>query len=61
MKIETLFTDAENTLQNLTVETDNLIDAIVKLLEILHANGLDAEAIKALSECGIVLEIKEGK
>lgn len=33
--------------------------AITKLLEITHAHGLDNEAVKALSECGITLEIDE--
>lgn len=59
MKIENLITNIEETLQNASVSSDNLIQAIIKLLEITHANGLDADAVKALSDCGITLEIAE--
>ena len=49
----------EKIIENLNVSPDNLILAITKLLEITHANGLDSEAIKALADCGITLEMGE--
>lgn len=59
MKIEKFIETTEGALKNLTIKPDNLISAITKLLEIIHAHGLDADAIKALSECGIALELSE--
>ena len=49
----------EKIIENLNVSPDNLILAITKLLEIMHAHGLDNEAINALADCGITLEIGE--
>lgn len=45
--------------ENLSVSPDNMVMAIAKLLEIIHAHGCDDEAVKALKECGITLEIEE--
>ena len=45
--------------ENLSVSPDNMVMAIAKLLEIIHAHGYDDEAVKALKECGITLEIEE--
>ena len=59
MNIEKLVENAEESLQDIVVSPDNLVKAIIKLLEIAHVNGLDSEAIKALAECGIQLEITE--
>lgn len=49
----------QHTFDNLNVSPDNLVLALTKLLEITHANDLDDEAVEALSECGITLEIEE--
>ena len=57
MKIEKIIKTAETALQNMNVAPDNLITAIAKLLEVMHANGLDGAAKKALADCGITLEI----
>lgn len=57
MKTEKIIKSVEPTLQNANVAPDNLIMGIAKLLEILHANGLDEAAQKALADCGITLEI----
>lgn len=59
MEIEKLIENAQKTIENLNVSPNNLVLAIVKLLEIAHNNGLDNEARIALSECGIKLEIEE--
>ena len=59
MNIEKIILNAQNAVENLNVSPNNLVLAITKLLEITHANGLDNEAIKALSDCGITLEIGE--
>lgn len=59
MNIEKILKNAQNAVENLNVSPDNLVLAITKLLEITHVHGLDDEAVKALSECGITLEIDE--
>lgn len=59
MNIGKILKNAQNAVENLNVSPGNLVLAITKLLEITHAHGLDDEAIKALSECGITLEIDE--
>lgn len=59
MEIETIIENAQKTIENLNVSPNNLVLAIVKLLEVAHNNGLDNEARVALSECGIKLEIEE--
>jgi hypothetical protein len=59
MEIEKMVENVENALQEANVSSDNLIAAIVKLLEIAHAHGADEEAKQALAECGITLEIAE--
>lgn len=59
MNIEKIIENAQKTVENLNVSPDNLILAITKLLEIAHANGLDNEAVLALADCGITLEIDE--
>ena len=59
MNIEKIIANAQEAIENLNVSADNLILAIVKLLGITHVNGLDNEAVKALADCGIILEIKE--
>lgn len=53
------FEKLQHSFDNLQVDKENLIHALTKLLEITHTNGLDEEAVKALSECGITLEIEE--
>ncbi len=58
MKTEKFLEDTERLLTN--IAPDNLIAAVIKLLEVLHAHGLDSEAVTALSDCGITLEITEG-
>lgn len=59
MEIEKMIADAENALENASISSENLIQAIVRLLEVAHANGLDADAEKALAECGITLKFEE--
>lgn len=59
MKIEKIIENAQKTVENLNVSTDNLVLAVVKLLEIAHNHGLDNEARAALSDCGITLDIEE--
>lgn len=46
-------------LKDIEIKPDNLILAITKLIDIMHKNNLDNEAIKALAESGIKLEIKD--
>lgn len=60
MKIEKIIENAQKTVESMQVSPENLIMAITKLLEITHKNGLDAEAVAALADCGITLEIEEG-
>lgn len=59
MNIEKIIANAQETVESLNISSDNLILAITKLLEIMHANGLDNEAVSALVDCGITLEIDE--
>lgn len=59
MKIEKIIENAENFLHGANIDPDNLISAIIKLLEIAHKNGLDNEAKTALAACGIMLDIAE--
>ena len=59
MKIEKIIENTQKTLESMQVSTENLIMAITKLLEITQKNGLDAEAVAALADCGITLEISE--
>lgn len=59
MDIEKIISNAQEEVKNLNVSPDNLILAITKLLEIAHAHGLDDEAVSALADCGITLEIDE--
>lgn len=61
MNIKKIIENVQNTVGDMQISPENLIQAIIKLLEVTHAHGLDDEAIKALSECGITLEVgKEG-
>lgn len=57
--MEELLKNVKEQLENLNVDSRNIFTALVKLLEIMHAHGLDDEAIAALSECGIKLEVGE--
>ena len=41
------------------ISSDNLILAITKLIDVMHKNNLDNEAIEVLSDCGIKLEIED--
>lgn len=59
MKIEKIIENTQKTVESMQVSPENLIMAITKLLEITHKNGLDAEAVAALVDCGITLEIEE--
>lgn len=59
MKIEKIIENAQKTVETLNVSPDNLVLAVVKLLEIAHNHGLDNEARAALSDCGITLDIEE--
>lgn len=59
MKIEKIIENTQKTVESMQVSTENLIMATTKLLEITHKNGLDAEAVAALADCGITLEIEE--
>ena len=59
MKIEKIIENAQKTVESMQVSPENLVMAITKLLEITHKHGLDAEAVAALSDCGITLEIGE--
>ncbi len=59
MKIEKIIENTQKTVESMQVSPENLIMAITKLLEITHKNGLDAEAVAALADCGITLEIEE--
>ncbi len=59
MNIEKIIKDTQKDIENMNVSPDNLILAITKLLEITHKHGLDNEAVAALSDCGITLEIEE--
>lgn len=60
MKVEKILQELEKTLNEMQIAPENLVAAIVGLLEITHAHGLDKEAQDALSNCGITLEIEGG-
>lgn len=59
MKIEKIIENTQKAVEKLNVSPDNLVLAVVKLLEIAHNHGLDDESRAALSDCGITLEIEE--
>ena len=59
MKIEKIIENTQKTVESMQVSPENLIMAITKLLEITHKNGLDAEAVAALADCGIPLATEE--
>lgn len=50
---------AEDALNGIGADGKQLFAAIVKLLEVAHAHGLDDEAAEALRACGIRLETEE--
>lgn len=57
--MEKLLKNIEEELGNLNVDSRNLVSAIVKLVGVMHAHNLNEEAVNALAECGIKLEIEE--
>lgn len=57
MNVKKILESTKTAIEDMNVSPDNLVLAITKLLEIAHAHGLDNEAVEALSECGITLEI----
>ncbi len=59
MNVKKILESTKTAIEDMNVSPDNLVLAITKLLEIIHAHGLDNEAVEALSECGITLEIEE--
>lgn len=61
MNIKKIIKNTQDTVEDLRISPpDNLVSAIIKLLELTHARKLDAEAVAALSDCGITLEVEEG-
>ena len=58
MNVKKILESIKTAIEGMNVFPDNLVLAITKLLEIAHAHGLDNEAVEALSECGITLEIE---
>lgn len=61
MNIKKNIKNTQDTVEDLRISPpDNLVSAIIKLLELTHARRLDAEAVAALSDCGIKLEVEEG-
>lgn len=62
MNIKKNIKNTQDTVEDLRISPppDNLVSAIIKLLELTHARRLDAEAVAALSDCGITLEVEEG-
>lgn len=62
MNIKKIIKNTQDTVEDLRIfpPPDNLVSAIIKLLELTHARRLDAEAVAALSDCGITLEVEEG-
>lgn len=63
MNIKKIIKNTQDTVEDLRISPpphDNLVSAIIKLLELTHARRLDAEAVAALSDCGITLEVEEG-
>lgn len=59
MKIEKIIESVQNAVDGMNVSSDNLIMAVVKLLELAHTKGFDDDAKKILADCGITLEISE--
>lgn len=59
MEMKKLIEKVQKELESLSVSPNNLVLAIVKLLELAHKHGLDDEARSALEECGIALDIEE--
>lgn len=59
MKMQDYAKMAEDALNGIETDGKQLFAAVVKLLEVTHAHGLDAEAAEALQECGIRLEAGE--
>lgn len=59
MEIENTLKSIKKAIEEAEVAPNNLIAAIVRLVGIAHANGLDESAAKALAECGIELKIEE--
>lgn len=59
MKMQDYAQSAENALNGIETDEKQLFAVIVKLLEVVHAHGLDNEAAEALRECGIRLETEE--
>lgn len=59
MNVKKILESTKTAIEDMNVSPDNLVLAITKLLEIAHAHGLDNEAVEALSESGITLEIEE--
>lgn len=57
-----IFCASPSTARNLAFQYARHLNSIVnhKLLELTHARRLDAEAVAALSDCGITLEVEEG-
>ncbi len=51
MEMKKLIEKVQKELESLSVSPDNLVLAIVKLLELAHKHGLDEEARSALAEC----------
>lgn len=61
MNIKKIIKNTQDTVEDLRISPpDNLVSAIIKLLELTHARRLDAKAVAALSDCGITLEVEEG-
>lgn len=62
MNIKKIIKNTQDPVEDLRISPplDNLVSAIIKLLELTHARRLDAEAVAALSDCGITLEVEEG-
>lgn len=56
MKTEKFITKTEEETREINLSSDDFVAAITSLLEVLHQNGLDAEAAKALAGCGIEYE-----
>ena len=59
MKMQDYAKMAEEALNGIETDEKQLFAVIVKLLEVVHAHGLDNEAAEALRECGIRLETEE--
>ena len=59
MKMQDYAKMAEEALNGIETDEKQLFAVIAKLLEVVHAHGLDNEAAEALRECGIRLETEE--